>query len=130
MVTRKASCPKCDRLVPVKFQAEEIWAGIWPKDTVAFTQRNFVGDCPEHGQFWAPHIGNHSTGWEAAIREMFPKNLWSEMKSKLSAAEWKAFVEMRDGKRVPDAPKLCRWLSKVAGVDVDETKRKLKAFVR
>jgi hypothetical protein len=61
---------------------------------------------------------------------MFPKSLWSQMKTKLSAAEWKAFVEMRDGKRVPDARKLCRWLSKVAGIDEEETKRKLKAFVR
>jgi hypothetical protein len=105
MVRPLLTCPKCGQAV------ERKGVGILVSSDhlsgkVHSEKRVFRSYCPEDGWFDDDEIpkaaGHHSTIWNSTFKLYFPKTVQDELRRYLSAEEWRAFVEMREGRRRAD----------------------------
>lgn len=74
-------------------------------------QRNFVGECPEHGQVSAKaKLGHHGTVNEAAMKRLFPKEARESIWPQLTEAEQEVFKQALHGHNLPTKGQVRRWL--------------------
>lgn len=104
------SCPACGAVVktagPGKLVASDTATG-----EVHWERRIFRGYCPDHAWFdddeTPKRPGHHSTLWASRFRSEFPKRIEARLRRLLAADEWRAYVDMREGRRRAD----WAWLS-------------------
>lgn len=99
------SCPTCGAVVETAGLGKLV-----SSDTatckVDWERRIFRGHCPDHGPFdddeTPKQPGHHSTLWASRFRSEFPKPIEARLRRLLSADEWRAYLEMREGRRRAD----------------------------
>lgn len=108
MTKPPATCYKCGApLANVRLQAE--LAAVAQDGDVAATQRNFLGDCPEHGTVFAWHIGNHSTLGEKELRRRYPKATYKCLMGLLPREDADKFSRAFHGKYKPTPGDIDLW---------------------
>lgn len=102
-------CPHCRaRVDNVQLRAE--LAAVDPEGHVRATQRNFVGDCPEHGTVFINYqIGHHSTIGEALLGRRYDKATRRRISARLCPQERRKFRRAINGKYHWTRTDLSRW---------------------
>jgi len=99
------SCPTCGTVVETAAPGQLVSSDT-ASGAVHWEKRIFRGRCPDHGWFdddeTPKQVGHHSTLWASRFKRALPKLAEDSLRRLLSGDEWRAYVDMREGRRRAD----------------------------
>jgi len=109
MTMPQGKCARCgEPLTAVRLQRE--LAVVQPNQSIVGTQRNFVGQCPSHGEVFATFkIGNHWTLAEKKMKNRYSPATSKRIKGRLSQLDRAIFDRTLHGQRRPSEHEIKRW---------------------
>ena len=102
-------CPLCGS-VAAKVRLKAELQLVATDDSILGAQRNFVGDCPRHGEvFVKALIGNHSTLGAKKMKQRYSDDRRRRIWSRLPDEERKRFIRAVYGHHFPSGDEMARW---------------------